>query len=1004
MSSVPSGTVTFLFTDIEGSTRLAQNHPQRWEELRGRHHTILQSAVDGHNGYVFQVIGDAFCAAFHTAPDGLAASLDAQRALQLEEWGETPIRVRMGLHTGTAELVGRDYRGYLTMAKVQRIMSAAYGGQVLLSSSCAELVLPELPHGVTLRDMKEHRLKGLPATEHLWQVLAPDLRQDFPALQTLDDIPTNLPVQLTSFVGRRKELEDAKRLLRDTPLLTLIGPGGTGKTRLSIQAAIELQPDYSDGVWFVELAPILDPLLVPRTTALAIGLRDEPQRPVIDMLCDHLRGKNMLILLDNCEHLVEACAHMADRILHAAPHVHILASSREALGIAGEVTYRVPSLGLPDIDHLPSIESLSQYEAVKLFIDRAVSAIPTFTVTAENAPSLAQICHRLDGIPLAIELAAAKVRVLSVEQIARRLDDRFRLLTGGNRTALERHQTLRAAIDWSYNLLPAHEQTLFSRLSVFAGGWTLEAAESVCSDELVKPDDLLDLLEHLIHKSMVIAEENGHETRFRILETMRQYANEKLVEAKKGEAVRDKHLEYFLQLAETAYPHMIRAEQLEWQGRIDADYENLRAALTWAIGKSSAEQALRLAGALGFYWQMRDFLVEGAMWMDQVLSRNWDVTSSAQKAARAKVFYHRASIADQLDDLETMRTAARSALALCEAVGDAWGMAYSRVVVGRQLIRTGGAREPVELTRQGLDEFQKLGDPWGRAFALNHFLRALRNAGLREEYEKTRQSLLEVARSAGDRYLLAEVLVFEFGKRVVEKGQLEQALASYLEADNLLAEAGSSQYNLYRFYLAQLHFLRGDLENAKSEAGLTIEYCQRMGEKHTQAFTRMFLSLIAEKQGTLEDAIKNIQSYLELIRNAGRPWHLAQGYVMFGRLKHLENDREAALRYLREGIELIKTSGKESYDGIFSHIMIFSHLGGIFVQINPQLALRFLSFSQSLKVHSPDPIFHTYLFERFCREARANLSEAEAHSSWEAGSNMTTEQAIELAFEALEEL
>jgi predicted ATPase len=960
----------------------------------------LRSAVEVHKGFVFQIIGDAFCVAFHTASDGLAAALNAQQMLQHEDWGGTPIKVRMGLHTGSAEFTGRDYRGYLTLAKVQRVMSVACGGQVLLSNACAELAQNELPAGVALRDMKEHRLKGMPSPEHLWQIVAADLWQDFPPLQSLNDIPNNLPTQITSFVGRRKELDDTKKLLRDTHLLTLIGPGGTGKTRLSIQSAMELLPQYTDGAWFVEFAPIFDPLLVPRTIALAIGLRDEPQRPVIDMLCDYLHGKSMLILLDNCEHLVDACAQMTDRILRAAPNVHILASSREALGIAGEVTYRVPSLGLPDIDRILSIDSLSQYEAVKLFIDRAISAVPNFTVTKENAPFLAQICHRLDGIPLAIELAAAKVRVLSVEQIASRLDDRFRLLTGGSRTALERHQTLRAAIDWSYNLLPVNEQMLFSRLSIFAGGWTLEAAEFVCSGEIVNQEDVLTLLEYLINKSMVIAEENGSEVRYRILETMRQYANEKLVEAGKSEIFRDKHLEYFLHLAETASPYLIRVEQLEWQSRIEDDYENLRTALTWAIGKPSPEQALRLAGALGFYWDTHDYWSEGTAWMDKALNKEWDETNRAQKIARAKVLYCRAILADQLDDDTTMRTYAHSSLALCEQVGDTWGMAYSHVLVGREMIRKGSARESISHIKQGLEKFQKVGDSWGKAMAMYHLIRAFRNGQMQEEYVKHRPPLLDAVRACGDRYLLAEVLVFEYGKRFVENGDFEQGQTAYLEAEHLLTEAGSSRMNLNRFYLAQLYFLRGDPEKAKFEAGLALEYSQRVGEKNHHAFLRMFLSLIAETQDALPKAVEHIKVFLEIMKEMGMPRFLALGYAVFGRLKILENDRETARLYLRDGIELIKICERELYDVS----VVFVHIGGTFARINPQLALCFLSFTRSLKIHPRDPIFYASYFDRFYSTARANLSETEIKFSWEAGSKLTTEQAIELALEVLDEI
>ncbi|HET7378137.1 MAG TPA: adenylate/guanylate cyclase domain-containing protein, partial [Anaerolineae bacterium] len=465
MTNQPTGTVTLLFTDIVGSTRLAQQQPDTWRQLQERHHAILRSAIDAHNGYVFQIIGDAFCAAFATAGEALRASIKAQIDLHAEDWGPAPIKVRMGLHTGQAELQPTGgYIGYLTLSHVQRLMSVAHGGQVLISATTQALVRDALPEEISLRDLGERRLKDLARPEHIFQLLIPTLPGDFALLKTPEVFPTNLPVQLTSFVGREKELTEVKKLLHDAHLLTLIGSGGTGKTRLSIQAAGELLDQYPDGVWLVEFAPILDPLLVPRTTAMAIGLREESMRPVIDLLCDYVREKKMLIILDNCEHLVEACAHLADRLLHASAHTRLLASSREALGIAGEVTYHVPSLRSPDLDHLPSVDTLNQYEAVKLFIDRAISAVPTFTVTSDNAPFLAQICHRLDVIPLAIELAAAKIRVLSVEQIARRLDDRFRLLTGGSRTALERHQTLRATLDWSYNLLPPAEQILLRRL------------------------------------------------------------------------------------------------------------------------------------------------------------------------------------------------------------------------------------------------------------------------------------------------------------------------------------------------------------------------------------------------------------------------------------------------------------------------------------------------------------------------------------------------------------
>jgi len=629
MGKLPSGTVTFLFTDIEESTKLALAYPNIWEDARARHDSILKSAIESNNGYTFQVIGDAFCAAFHKAGDALLAACNAQQSLLNEPWGEITIRVRMGIHTGEAETDGKDYRGYSTLSFVQRLMSAGHGGQILVSSAAENLLREQLPIQTSLRDIGMHKFAGAPNSVRIFQIIAPDLTTDFPPLRTLDSLPNNIPIQLTSFVGREKELADIKGFLQNTRLLTLIGPGGTGKTRLSIQVASELLDLYTDGVWFIELAPILDPQLVPRITAIAIGLRNESQRPVIDMLCDYLSKKKSLLILDNCEHLVDACAQMADRILHSAQKTHILASSREVLGIGGEVTYLVPSLGLPDISRLPPVESLSQYEAVKLFIDRATNAVPTFTVTNDNAPALAQVCHHLDGIPLAIELAAAKVRVLSIEQIAERLDDRFRLLVSKEQTALERHQTLRAAIDWSYNLLSSDEQVLFQRLSIFVGGWTLEAAESVCADASVKSIDVLNLMEQLINKSLVIKKEEQGKSRYHMLETVRQYAREKLIDSEEGESLRQKHSEWFLKLAEDSeYELLFGHDIVRWINQLENDLDNFRVALNWLLAAEHFEMCVRLAYKLGMFWIDRNYYSEGQSWLEtgldhrNVLSKN----------------------------------------------------------------------------------------------------------------------------------------------------------------------------------------------------------------------------------------------------------------------------------------------------------------------------------------------------------------------------------------------
>ena len=637
MAQLPTGTVTFLFTDIEGSTPLWEQQPAAMNAALAHHNALLGQAIESHRGYVFKTVGDAFCVAFATAMDALHAALAIQRELgrfngepillhpdspgRDVEGRPSPIalRVRMGLHTGeTAERDG-DYFG-ATVNRVARIMSVAHGGQMLLSLVTAELVRGQLPDGVTLRDMGEHRLKGFVAPERILQIVASDLPSDFSPLVSLTTIPNNLPTQLTSFIGREKDIAQVKDLLtgkgvptgRLSPrLLTLTGAGGTGKTRLSLQVGAEVLEAFKEGVWFIELAPLSDPALVPQTVASVLGVRERHGRPLLDTICDYLRAKGVLLVLDNCEHLVEACAQFADAVLRGTSHVKILASSREALGIAGELAWHVPSLQVPNPKHRIQLEQLEQYESVRLFIERAILAQPSFRMTDANAPAVVQICYRLDGLPLATELAAARVKALSVEQIDARLDDQFRLLTGGSRAALPRQQTLRALIDWSHNLLDEEERILLRRLSIFAGGWTLEAAEAVCAGEGVDRSELLDLLTQLVNKSLVIFEEPDGHARYRMLETIRQYAREKLLEVEQSDAIRDRHLSFFVRLAEEAAPKLEGKEVKAWLDRLEREMDNVRIALDRSKDIARLPGGLRLATALEWFWYPRGYQAEG---------------------------------------------------------------------------------------------------------------------------------------------------------------------------------------------------------------------------------------------------------------------------------------------------------------------------------------------------------------------------------------------------------
>ncbi len=486
MAQLPTGTVTFLMTDVEGSTALWERSPEQMRSALARHDTLAQEIIARHAGHLVKSRGegDSLFAVFSGAADGIAAAAELQRTITREPWpAETPIRIRIGVNTGEADLRDDDYYGR-TVNRTARLRSVAHGGQVLVSQSTAQIVQDTLPPEISLRVLGQHQLRDLERPEQVFQLLHPDLPADFPPLRSQEVFRSNLPQQITSFIGREKEMKEVKRLLKTTRLLTLTGAGGAGKTRLTLQAGADLLDGFADGVWLVELAPLADPALVPQAVASALGVREEPGRTLVQTLTDYLQPKELLLLLDNCEHLLDACAHLIQSLLRHCARLKVVATSREGLNIDGETTYRIPSMSMPDPKEKATPESLSGYESVRLFEERAKAALPSFQITDQNASPVAQLCIRLDGIPLAIELAAARVKAMSVDQIAARLDDRFRLLTGGSRTALPRQQTLRAMIDWSYDLLSEKEQILLNRLSVFAGGWTLEAAEKVCADSV----------------------------------------------------------------------------------------------------------------------------------------------------------------------------------------------------------------------------------------------------------------------------------------------------------------------------------------------------------------------------------------------------------------------------------------------------------------------------------------------------------------------------------------
>ena len=873
---LPTGTVTFLFTDIEGSTRLAQEHPQEMPALLAAHNAILNQSIEAHHGFVFRIVGDSFSAAFDTARDALSAALEAQRRLQNEPWSPAPVKARMGIHTGAAQLKddsqGASYEGYAALALTQRIMSVGHGGQILLSQITHDLVKDRLPDGTEMRDMGEHRLKDIVRSEHIYQVAATDLRSEFPPLKTLETFQHNLPVQMTSFIGREGEIAEAKKLISSARMLTLIGPGGTGKTRLSLQVAGEQiqQAEFKDGVWLVELAQLADSRYVLSEIASAFHLREVQGMSLIDTVTDYLRAKQSLLILDNCEHLIETCAQLADHFLHACPNMKIIASSREALGISGETVYRVPSLSLPiDFRSLGDFGSLMDYEAVRLFAERAQQANPQFTLTVDNAPYVAQICQRLDGIPLAIELAAARLKLFTPGQIAERLDDRFKLLTGGSRSALPRQQTLRALIDWSYLTLNEMEQNVLRRLAVFSGGWTFEAAESVTGEM-----EAMDGLSGLVNKSLVNVEEQDGESRYRYLETIRQYAMEKLLESGGAVDARDHHLAHFLDLSRRAYEGFVTPGRPLWLKRLEVEHDNLRSALSWGLA-NKPESALQMVGWLMMFWKSHSYLSEGCNWCQAAISHVEELSITNNP------------------DLD--RTRARAYLALAE------------LSVNRGEHHTGqmAAKQSVALARGLDDKLLLVGALTFLAFSSGFLGDATMAFDCLHESE-------ELCRRFGFRVELALVLqALAYVTLEVHGANATDQLQSYMEESLALSQGSTDPESAVRTegILARLAFYRNELDEARKHADQMLDLHRELGDQLAVTGHQSSMAHVWRQLGEYPRALALYRETLPEWQKIGHRGAVAHQLECFAFIAKAQEQGERAVKLMSAAEALRAASG-----------------------------------------------------------------------------------------------
>src|ERR687893_576497 len=862
MAALPTGTVTFLFTDIEGSTRLWERDAEAMRSALTRHDGIVRSAIEANGGFVFKTVGDAFCAAFSSATDAVEAALIAQRTLRAEPWEEgSPIRARMALHTGAVEERSGDYFGP-PVNRVARLLSAGHGGQTLLSLASQELVRDALPDGARLDDLGERRLK-------------------------------DLPLQPTPLVGREHEVGEVCGRLgqEEIRLLTLTGPGGTGKTRLALQAAADVLEEFEDGVFFVALSDVNDTARVPTTIAGALGLGESGDVPLEDLLNEYVGRRELLLVLDNFEQVLEA-GPLVGELLSAAPHLKVLATSRIPLGIYGEHDYAVPPLSVPDTKRLPPIEVLSQYEAVRLFIERASAAKRGFQITSENAPAIAEICARLDGLPLAIELAAARVKMLPPKAILTRLSNRLKLLTGGAKDLPARQRTLRGAIEWSHDLLEEGEKTLFARMAVFSGGRTLEAVEAVCDAAGDLPIDAFESVSSLLDRSLLRQEEGPEdEPRFVMLETIHEYARERLQDSGEAEEIGRAHIRYFLALAEEAAPELTGADQVSWMDRLEAEHDNFRAALSRSLETGDAESALRIGGALWRFWNVRGHFSEGRHWLGTGLSGGGAAPVGVSAEASLGLGYLELRQGDYeraVEDLE-------ASLSLYREVGDRRGEAYALCFLGWIALD----RSDLQRVEALLEESLALSRAAGTARDVSVALNALAMLNVyRGDYARAsamQEESLSLAREASDVQIIA-ILTYNTGFAAAITGEYERAEALVRESQELFREVGDrGMAPLANSRLGFLALSRNDPDRAEELCVEAKRELQEQAQTPGMDFALDVLASVAAARGGIRRAARLWDGVAGYREAAGAPWLLEERAIIEPRIDAARSRLEEAV-------------------------------------------------------------------------------------------------------------
>lgn len=888
MSELPTGTVTFLFTDIEGSTRLWEEYGEGMQRALSRHDEILRSVIEQHGGYVFSTAGDSFAAAFQAASNGVAAAFLAQSDLVRESRSGFDLAVRMAVHTGEAEERDGNYFGQ-TLNRGARLLAAGHGGQILVSLATGELITHRLPDGAELIDLGEYRLRDMSRPERIFQLVHSELARDFPPLATFGLVPNNLPIQLTSFVGREQEAAEVRKALIGSRLVTLVGPGGAGKTRLALEVAADTAELYQEGVWFVDLAPIAEPHMVGKAVASSLKLHEQPGVELGSVLAEYLRSRKVLLVIDNCEHLVEATASLVAGLLGQSEKLRILATSQERLGVPGEVTLHVAAMAVPPAD-IDGRAAVSRFDAVRLFAQRGEVAMPGFRVTDANAAAVAQICRRLDGLPLAIELAAARLTLLPPEEIARRLDERFVLLTGGKRTVLPRQQTLVAAINWSHGLLDREERILFRRLSVFVGDFDMDAVEDVCPTADLLRTSVLETCARLLDKSLIVVRASEQERRYGMLETIRKYADERLVEAGEQSAVRDRHAHYYQRLSVVGRDGLLGPEAPTWFRRLEDARDNLHTALGWLLESDRPDLAVPMASALGAFWLLTRRIVEGLWWLRQVVEATRDVAS----VERVEVLGWAGTLAHVAAEQEEAVAFAQEAVELADRLDDPLGRSIADL--HRGLVEVEDIELATSLLASAADGLGRADNPWvlwARTWVGYHQY----IGGKPDDAAATLSATLAEARTRGQLITVQSALHY-LGFIAALRGNFTEA--SLLDEENLqVADELGSTWGLTGALnsLGRDRLRTGNLQEAVDLFRKSIELMP--GNILTLTGAHAWLAEALFRADDIDGSRRALHQSLEYARRAaqtGQVWALHHPLLVSARLAHQQGKPHLAAR------------------------------------------------------------------------------------------------------------